>query len=678
MSNVRRVLIAGFAVIAVLLAGLAFGAWAAVRKPIPDLSGTVSLTGLDGTVTVTRDRYGIPTITADTAEDLFFAQGYVHAQDRFHEMDVRRHVASATFSELVGHRGRAVDQLATALKLPRAAQHEVDGLPASARRVLDAYARGVNAYVVGKSGSSLSLEYTAKTLVGRDYRPDAWTPLDSAGWANLLGWNLTGPIVDEIDRIVAARHMSPRRVGDLYPGYDMADSAAMRTPEAFRSPSSVPKLRRLRESVLAVPKVTGLPIAAGTGAWVESEQPGDPVLSAQVASAIGVPGPWYQVGLRCTRVTSACPYDVSGLSLSGLPGVVVGRNRAVAWGLGPALSADVRLGVVRPGRKAKAPVIARLSDGTKLTLRGDRPAKWSNVAGLLAVDRAADAAAVEDAADGLSLPFALVYADAKGGTGQVPREPEPTRRVGERSPLADLLVPSLMPVEVGTRFAEQGKDTLRTWDRRMSAKSPGAAYFAAVWRNVLAMTFHDELPKAQWPDGSARWAVVIRRLLADPDATWWDNVATPSVREERDDILRRAMEDARDELTMIRARDVNAWDWSDLHAPVLRNPTLDGRLFERGPVPLTGSGETAEGTAWDAAVGYQTVSAPVAKLEMALTRPDESRWVVSTGVSGHAFSDHYVDQVPLWSAERGVRWPFSPTAIKKRAVDRLVLASPTR
>jgi penicillin amidase len=170
----------------------------------------------------------------------------------------------------------------------------------------------------------------------------------------------------------------------------------------------------------------------------------------------------------------------------------------------------------------------------------------------------------------------------------------------------------------------------------------------------------------------------MRRLLADPSATWWDNMATPGIREMRDDILRQAMEEARDELTMIRARDVHAWDWSDLHAPLLRNPTLDGRLFERGPVPLAGSWDTVEGTAWDAAVGYQAVSAPVAKLQMALTRPDASRWVLSTGQSGHAFSDHYIDQVPVWSAGRDIAWPFSRAAVEKQAVDRLTVASPTR
>jgi penicillin G amidase len=189
----RRVLIVLAAVVAVVVSGLAITVVAAVRKPMPHTSGTVSLTGLDGTVTVSRDRHGVPSIAAGTAEDLFFAQGYVHAQDRFHEMDVRRHVAGGSFSVLVGHRGRDVDRLTQALDLRGEAQRELQRLPAESRRALDAYTRGVNAYIVGKPGSSLSLEYAAKSLIGRDYRPAPWTSLDSVGWARLLSWTSTAP-----------------------------------------------------------------------------------------------------------------------------------------------------------------------------------------------------------------------------------------------------------------------------------------------------------------------------------------------------------------------------------------------------------------------------------------------------------------------------------------------------
>ena len=672
----RRVVITLVAVVAVLISGAAIGVVTVVRRPMPDTSGTVSLTGLDGTVTVSRDRHGIASISAGTAEDLFFAQGYVHAQDRFHEMDVRRHVADGTFSTLVGDVGHDVDRLTKSLQLRRAAEAELRRLPADSRRALDAYTRGVNAYIVGKPGSSLSLEYTAKSLVGRDYRPRPWTSLDSVGWARLLSWDLDGPITDEIDRVLIARNMPAARVGELYPGHRMSDSIA--GSRWFTPAADVRRLQRLSDAIATVARVTGLPETVGTMARIESTESGDPILTSTAAASISLPSPWYQIRLRCAPVTRACPYDVGGLSLSGLPGVVIGHTPTVAWGLGPALPSTARLDVLPPRRKSRLDVVARLSSGAKVTLQRKQEPERSNVTGVLALNRVRDEAGVEAAADVLALPFAVVWADASGETGQEPSEPEPPLAPTERSPLADLLVPSLLPVEVSTRFAREGKDTLHTWNREMSADTPAAAYFAAVWRNVLALTFHDELPKAQWPDGSARWMVVIRRLLANPSADWWDNLSTPSTVERRDDVLRQAMEDARDELTRIRSRDVAQWDWANLHAAPLPNPTLSGWLFERGPVELDGSNDTVEATSWDAADGFAAVTAPAARLVIDVAAPDSSRWIVSTGTSGHTFSEHYTDQVELWARGRDLPWRSTTAALEEQTRRTLTLRSPTR
>jgi acyl-homoserine lactone acylase PvdQ len=680
MDNVRRILIAMTAVVTVAVAVVGIGVASAIRKPIPDTEGAVQLTGLDGTVTIRRDRFGVPNITADTKEDLFFAQGYVHAQDRFHEMDVRRHVAAGNLSGLVGHRGDRIDRLIRALRLPSTAQQDQRQLPASTRRVLDAYAMGVNAYIVGKPGSSLSLEYAAKSLIGRDYRPDPWTPLNSVGWAGLVDWSFATPATDEIDRAMIARHMKPMHVGDLYPGFDMERSIAVTAARDFRSPEVEPVLSHVRDALVDVPDVTGLPTARGTGAWLSGSGSAT-TLTAEVGSSISLPGPWYQVGLRCRHVTAECPYEVSGLSMSGLPGVLIGHNKTAAWSLGSARSSSARLAVVQPGRKAKGAVVATLPDGASLVIRGKQLDRRPSITGILDLDRAGSKDEVEEAFKRARLPFALTYAvrtdDNEVESGEMPESLDPDRP-GERSSLADLLVPSLLPLKPATRFATEGQRTLRDWDRRMSAHEPGAAYFAAVWRNLLALTFHDELPREQWPDGSTRWKVVMRGLLAHPRDAWWDNLATPNVVERRDDILRESMAAARDELTRLRARDVRKWDWASLHGVVLGNPTLDGRLFVRGPVPLTGSGETREATGWNAADGFAATWAPAGRLVMRIAEPDRSRWSVSTGASGHAFSSHYTDQVPLWTHGETVAWPFTDRAVRRSTVRTLKLASPAR
>lgn len=675
MEHFRRILIVLLALVLVAVAGVAIGVAAAIRKPMPDTEGVVQLTGLDGAVTVQRDRYGIPNITADTTEDLFFAQGFVHAQDRFHEMDVRRHVAAGNVSAMIGHRGAAMDDLVGAMRLPETAERDHGELPAPTRRVLDAYTRGVNAYIGGKPGSSLSLEYTAKTLIGRDYRPDPWTPENSVGWAGLLDWSLASPAASDIDRVMIARHMDPLRVGDLYPGYDMQRSVAVTASGEFRDPAVGSVLQRVRGALIDVPAVTGIPGVGGTGAWISDPGSADATLTAQVGSTVSLPGPWYQVGLHCRRVTAACPYDVSGLSLSGVPGVMVGHNRAAAWAFGEARPSGARLVVAESGAKAKGARLATLPDGASLVLRAKRLERRPSITGILDLDRAANADDLAAAAKALRMPFSLVYATKDAGSGEIPESVD-QGRPGVRSSLADLLVPSLATLTPDSTFTGQGQATLLAWNREMSANVPGAAFFAAVWRNLLALTFHDELPREQWPDGGNRWKVVIRWLLAHPDDLWWDNLATPNVVERRDDILNESMDAARDELTSLRARDVRKWNWASLHEVVLRNPTLDGSLFERGPVRLTGSGETREATGWDAADGYATTWAPAARLVMKIASLDDSRWSVSTGTSGHAFSSNYADQVALWAKGKTVAWPFSAPAVDKASVRTLRLTSP--
>jgi penicillin amidase len=132
-----------------------------VRRPFPDYGGDVTLPGLAGGVTVLRDDRGVPQLYADTADDLFRAQGYVHAQDRFFEMDMRRHVTAGRLSELVGPNDDALraDIVVRTLGWRRVAERELKLLSARTRSYLDAYAAGVNDYLRRRSASSLSVAY---------------------------------------------------------------------------------------------------------------------------------------------------------------------------------------------------------------------------------------------------------------------------------------------------------------------------------------------------------------------------------------------------------------------------------------------------------------------------------------------------------------------------------------
>src|SRR5664279_4778878 len=159
-----------------------------IRRPLPQTSGQLSLSGLTAKVTVLRDDRGVPQIYADNAQDLFRAQGYVAAQDRFFEMDVRRHITAGRLSEMVGKDGLQTDRVIRTMGWRRVAEAELPKLAPSTRQYLQAYADGVNAYIT-KAGSpdNMGVEYSVLGQSFPDYRVEPWSPADSPGLAHCDG-----------------------------------------------------------------------------------------------------------------------------------------------------------------------------------------------------------------------------------------------------------------------------------------------------------------------------------------------------------------------------------------------------------------------------------------------------------------------------------------------------------
>ncbi len=170
-AALRRILflLLGLLVLAVI-AGLVLIPRAA-RESFPQIEGEILLQGLDGPVDIYRDRAGISHIFASTEHDLFFAQGYVHAQDRFWQMDFQRHASSGRLSEMLGSSTIDTDIFLRTMGWERIARQEIAGLSRQSLGVLEAYAGGVNAYLTGKEGTQLSLEYLFLKLLNRNYQP---------------------------------------------------------------------------------------------------------------------------------------------------------------------------------------------------------------------------------------------------------------------------------------------------------------------------------------------------------------------------------------------------------------------------------------------------------------------------------------------------------------------------
>ncbi|GAA2804479.1 penicillin acylase family protein [Kitasatospora paracochleata] len=359
-------------VLAVLLvAGVTGSGWWAVdtvRSSFPEVTGTVRVAGMSAPVDVKRDDKGVPQLYADTDADLFRAQGYVQAQDRFWEMDVRRHITAGRLSEMFGSGQVDTDAFLRTMGWRQVAQQEYDTvLSEDTKKNLQAYTDGVNAWLnEHPGGAGASLEYALLGAVNSGYQPEKWDPVDSVAWLKAMAWNLSGNLQEEIDRSLLAQDFTPDKIAQLYPAYPYerngtivktgtvagdgsykpADGSAApaATPAAQARPATGNLLDDLSGRIAAMPQLLG-PQGQGIGSnsWVVGgafTTTGKPLLANDPHLGPGMPSIWYQMGLHCRSVSKTCNYDTAGYTFAGMPGVVIGHNANIAWGF-TNLGADV-------------------------------------------------------------------------------------------------------------------------------------------------------------------------------------------------------------------------------------------------------------------------------------------------------------------------------------------------
>ncbi|WP_326689786.1 penicillin acylase family protein [Streptomyces sp. NBC_01795] len=932
----RRARLIVIAVVLLLVAGIGGGTYwgvSTVRDSFPQTTGSLKLKGLAAPVSVKRDGSGIPQIYADKAEDLFLAQGYVQAQDRFWEMDVRRHMTAGRLSEMFGDSQVETDAFLRTLGWREVAEKEYKQLPAKTRDFLKAYSAGVNAYLKNHKGSALSAEYAALDLEGDGYKPHSWTPVDSVAWLKAMAWDLRGNMSDETDRALMSSRLTKKQIEDLYPSYPydrnkpVVDKGAVDPatkkfdPKAKDSPGSrggaggtggpgAPRSRtgsqgpstgtggdapapgarsagngaqgagqaaqgagtQLDTVAKKLDEIPGLlgPNGSGIGSnsWVVSGKyttTGKPLLANDPHLAPQLPSVWYQMGLHCRTVDASCPYDASGFTFSGMPGVVIGHNRDISWGL-TNLGADVTdlyLEKVKDGKylydgkevpyrtrqetikvaggKSRkitvretnnGPIVSdrdkelrKVGDeapvGNAAPDRGDGYAvslRWTalepskTMDSVFKLNKASNFKEFREAASGFAVPSQnLIYADTKGNIGyQAPgripvrgagdgRYPAPgwdrryrwkgyipqrslpweynpsrgyivtanqavvdrekypylltddwgygarsqrindliqskikdggkismgdmeTMQMDNSSEIAKLLVPYLLKIEVDDKYVREAQELLEGWDYTQDSDSAPAAYFNAVWRNLLMLAFGNKLPKelrvkgdclnvapsdesgplddldgnarlvrecgqrpadTAQPDGGDRWFEVVRKLVKHPDSEWWKTQGTlrRDGDKNRDDLLAHAMKDARWELTSKLGKDINTWSWGRLHRLMLKHQTIGTSgpgymqwVFNRGPWDLGGGEAAVNATGWNAAGGYDVTWVPSMRMVVDLNDLDNSRWINLTGASGHAYHEHYTDQTDKWAKGELLKWPYGEKAVNKATEDQMAL-----
>ncbi len=326
-------------------------------KSFPQIDGEIKITGLDGPVDIYRDKMGIPHIYASSTHDLFFAQGYVHAQDRFWQMDFWRHIGSGRLSEMFGEGQVDTDSFLRTLGWRQVAEKEYQMLSPESKATIDSFTEGVNAYIQERGPIELSLEYLILTgVLNPDYKIEPWTPVNSLTWGKAMAWDLGGNMDDEIERAILLKTLTPEQLTELYPGYPEDYPVIVPAIEeniimdaGGQKPNSIADFNSMNLNLQAVADKLKLMESAlgptgpdiGSNSWVVSgalTTTGKPFLANDMHLGIQMPSIWYQNSLHCLPKNEACPFDVTGFSFPGVPGVMAGHNDRVAWGftnLGP-------------------------------------------------------------------------------------------------------------------------------------------------------------------------------------------------------------------------------------------------------------------------------------------------------------------------------------------------------
>src|SRR5437868_10873809 len=339
-----RLLKAAFYLLAFLIVVftlIALYAYRTARSALPQLDGSIRISGLSAPVSVIRDEHGVPTIQAASLEDLFIAQGYVTAQDRLWQMDVMRRFAAGELAEVLGTDLIEHDREQRILGMRQAARKSVELASAQDRRYFEAYAKGVNA-LIDSHPHSLPIEFR---ILG--YKPRPWAPEDSTLIAAHMVKDLNHYLYRhalEKEKILAK--LGPGLTADLYVNSSWHDRppTVMRpgfTPEKNTEPEDDEEGVEDGKSIAGlIPKLSvedfETPVL-GSNNWVISgahTTTGKPLLANDMHLGHQMPNLWYEAHLRSGS------FDVAGVTLPGLPYVIVGHNQRIAWGftnVGPAV-----------------------------------------------------------------------------------------------------------------------------------------------------------------------------------------------------------------------------------------------------------------------------------------------------------------------------------------------------
>lgn len=343
MNRLAKTFLMLFAVLVVLIVGTTLYGVHKLNEPHPTHAGTLQLEGLQDEVRVLRDQHGVAHIYAQNEHDLFMAQGYVHAQDRFWQMEFWRHIGQGRLSEIIGEQGVENDKFIRTAGWNRIAAETVayyqEEVP-EFYQILEWYSAGVNGYLAAQ-GENISVNHTILSAVNGEREIEPWTPLNTTTWGVVMAHDLGGNYTAELRRARLSQQMSVEELDDLWPPYPYNRRPVIAPTElqvqggdGVVDGLAAVDYTAVNLDLIAQPPANGFALGtgdfAGSNNWVvngEHTTSGLPLLANDPHLGIQMPSIWYEVGLY------APDYHVRGFSFAGTPGVVVGYNERIAWGV---------------------------------------------------------------------------------------------------------------------------------------------------------------------------------------------------------------------------------------------------------------------------------------------------------------------------------------------------------
>lgn len=306
-----------------LLIGFAgIGFYWTLYKPLPDYNKSLTISGLQQQVDVHWDPYGVPHIYADNEDDLYFAAGYLHAQDRLWQMTLSQITAEGRFAEFLGEEMIPFDQYQRTLGFWETAKQIEQQAPDSLIHILEQYAAGVNQYVE-ENRRNLPFEFTLL-----DIDPIPWTPTHSIVMSRLMAWDQNVHWWSELTYAYLAELLEPRKLQELLPVYD--DDFPTTLNEAQSQGLASATLPLLQKELELRSFLSKEGTNFGSNAWAvrgSKTESGRPILSGDPHMSLSIPGFWYEVHYSSPEM------KISGATIPGTPFVVLGQNQSLAWSI---------------------------------------------------------------------------------------------------------------------------------------------------------------------------------------------------------------------------------------------------------------------------------------------------------------------------------------------------------